>query len=57
MSRRRAGSGRSNGAEEELRRVLPVLKAVRKELPDVWISVDTYKAQVAKRKRAHMRRS
>ena len=34
--------------EEELRRVLPVLKLVRKELPDVWISIDTYKSEVAK---------
>ena len=34
--------------EEELRRVLPVLKEVRKELPDTWISIDTYKSQVAK---------
>ena len=35
-------------AEEELSRVLPVLRMVRKELPNVWISIDTYKAQVAK---------
>ncbi len=34
--------------EEELRRVLPVLKEVRKELPDTWISIDTYKSQVAR---------
>jgi dihydropteroate synthase len=34
-------------AEEELRRVLPVLQAVRRELPDVPISVDTVKASVA----------
>jgi dihydropteroate synthase len=33
--------------EEELRRVLPVVKALRKELPDAWISVDTYKSSVA----------
>ncbi len=43
----RPGSERIS-AEEELNRVLPVLRVVRKELPDVWISVDTYKAQVAK---------
>ncbi len=35
-------------AKEELSRVLPVLKAVRRELPHVWISVDTYKSEVAK---------
>ena len=34
-------------ADEELRRVLPVLQAVRRELPDVPISVDTVKASVA----------
>ncbi|GAB6066551.1 dihydropteroate synthase [Aquifex pyrophilus] len=43
----RPGSERIT-AEEELKRVLPVLKEVRKELPDVWISVDTYKSEVAK---------
>jgi dihydropteroate synthase len=43
----RPGSQRVS-AEEELKRVLPVLKEVRKELPKVWISVDTYKAEVAK---------
>lgn len=34
--------------DEELRRVIPVIKAVRKEL-DITISIDTYKAEVAKR--------
>ena len=39
-------------AEEELRRVLPVVKELKKELESrklerVWISVDTYKAEVA----------
>jgi len=43
----RPGSERIS-AGEELRRVLPVLKAVRRELPDVWISIDTYKAEVAR---------
>ena len=33
--------------EEELDRVIPFLKAVRKR-SDIWISVDTYKAEVAK---------
>jgi len=35
--------------EEELRRVLPVVEAVRKELPEVPISIDTYKAETARR--------
>jgi dihydropteroate synthase len=43
----RPGSKRIS-AEEELRRVLSVLKEIRRELPKVWISIDTYKAQVAK---------
>lgn len=34
-------------AEEELRRVLPVVRAVRKELPFVPISIDTTKSVVA----------
>lgn len=43
----RPGSERIS-SEEELRRVLPVLKLIRKELPDIWISVDTYKSDVAR---------
>ncbi len=43
----RPGSKRIS-AEEELNRVLPVLRLVRKELPDVWISIDTYKSEVAR---------
>ncbi|MDQ7037935.1 MAG: dihydropteroate synthase [Aquificota bacterium] len=43
----RPGSRRIS-AEEELERVLPVLKLVRKELPQIWISVDTYKSEVAR---------
>ena len=35
--------------EEELRRILPVIAAVGLRLPDVPISVDTYKALVARR--------
>ncbi|HET7893558.1 MAG TPA: dihydropteroate synthase [Candidatus Sulfotelmatobacter sp.] len=35
-------------AEEELSRVLPVISAVKKEIPAVVISVDTYKADVAR---------
>lgn len=32
---------------EELRRVLPVIRAVREAAPDVLISIDSYKAEVA----------
>ncbi|MCS6957577.1 MAG: dihydropteroate synthase [Aquificaceae bacterium] len=42
----RPGSQRIS-AQEELQRILPVLKEVRKELPNLWISVDTYKSEVA----------
>jgi len=35
--------------EEELKRVLPVIDALRSALPDLWISVDTYKSEVALR--------
>lgn len=35
------------GLEEELRRVIPVIEALRRELPHIAISVDTYKAEVA----------
>ncbi len=34
-------------AEEELRRLLPSLKAIRKAFPDAFISVDTIRAEVA----------
>lgn len=34
--------------QEELERVLPVLEALRKQRPDVILSVDTYKAAVAR---------
>jgi len=33
--------------EEELKRVIPVIKAVRERFPDVVISIDTYKSRVA----------
>lgn len=36
----------SVGAQEELRRVLPALKAVR-SMTDTWISIDTYRSEVA----------
>jgi dihydropteroate synthase len=35
-------------ADEELSRILPVLREVRARFPNVLISVDTYKAEVAK---------
>lgn len=34
--------------EEELKRVVPAIKAVRQEFPQIPISVDTYRARVAK---------
>ncbi len=34
--------------EEELRRVIPVIQELRREAPEAWISVDTYKAEVAR---------
>lgn len=34
--------------EEEKRRVIPVIEAVRKRFPEIFISVDTYKSEVAK---------
>ena len=37
------------GAEEEWRRLRPVLEAVRKEFPDLRISVDTYWSSVVER--------
>ena len=33
--------------EEEMERVLPVIRAIAKEFPDAVISIDTYKAKVA----------
>lgn len=35
-------------AEEELRRIMPVLEDVLRERPDAVVSVDTYKAEVAR---------
>ena len=35
------------GAEEECKRLLPVLTAIRKRWPEVLISVDTFLAPVA----------
>lgn len=33
--------------EEELKRVIPVIKAIKQEFPEVIISIDTYKSKVA----------
>lgn len=42
----RPGSAPVN-VDEELQRVIPVIHEIRKKFPDVLISIDTYKAQVA----------
>jgi len=34
--------------KEELALILPIVKAVRTEFPDLWISVDTYRKDIAK---------
>ncbi|WP_459213496.1 dihydropteroate synthase [Paenilisteria weihenstephanensis] len=34
-------------ADEEITRVVPAIQAVREVLPDVWISIDTWKSEVA----------
>jgi dihydropteroate synthase len=34
--------------DEELRRVVPVIEAVHQRFPEAWLSVDTYRANVAK---------
>ncbi|MGO4185170.1 dihydropteroate synthase [Paenibacillus sp. TAF43_2] len=36
------------GVEEELRRILPVIQALRKALPHIPLSIDTYKAETAR---------
>jgi dihydropteroate synthase len=43
----RPGSERITSSEE-LQRVLPIITAIRARFPDVWISIDTYYADVAK---------
>ena len=35
-------------ADEEMERVIPVIESIAKEFPEALISIDTYKAQVAK---------
>lgn len=36
------------GVDEEIRRVVPVVEVVRKEWPEICISVDTFRAEVAR---------
>lgn len=36
------------GVEEELRRILPVIQVLRKALPHIPLSIDTYKAETAR---------
>jgi dihydropteroate synthase len=43
----RPGSERLS-ADEELKRVLPAIEAIKKEFPAVFLSIDTYHAKVAK---------
>ncbi|MBS1773121.1 MAG: dihydropteroate synthase [Bacteroidetes bacterium] len=35
-------------ADEELKRVIPVIDTIHKRYPDAWLSIDTYNAQTAK---------
>jgi len=44
----RPGSDARVPEDEELRRVLPVIEQVRRERPDALLSIDTYKAAVAR---------
>src|SRR5271163_2205991 len=44
----RPGSKTAVSAEEEMSRVLPVITAIKKQRPDAVISIDTYKASVAR---------
>jgi dihydropteroate synthase len=44
----RPGARAVVSAEEELRRVLPVITAIKKLRPDALISIDTYRASVAR---------
>lgn len=34
--------------DQEIARVIPAVEAIRSDLPDAWISVDTYKSEVAR---------
>ena len=44
----RPGAKVGVSAEEELRRVMPVITAIKKQRPDTIVSIDTYKASVAR---------
>jgi dihydropteroate synthase len=44
----KAGPGTTVDADEELRRTIPTVKAVRERFPDVVISIDTWRADVAR---------
>jgi dihydropteroate synthase len=44
----RPGAKAAVSAEEELRRVLPVISALKKQRPDAVVSIDTYKSNVAR---------
>ncbi len=44
----RPGAKAAVSEEEELQRVLPVITALKKQRPDAVVSVDTYKASVAR---------
>jgi dihydropteroate synthase len=44
----RPGAKAAVSAEEELQRVLPVITALKQQRPDALISIDTYKASVAR---------
>ena len=44
----RAGRGAAVDAAEELRRVLPLVERLRSEVPEVLISVDTWRSEVAR---------
>src|SRR5207302_5505545 len=44
----RPGAKVEVSAEEELRRVMPVITAIKKQRPDTIVSIDTYKASVAR---------
>lgn len=39
----------SISSDEEIKRVIPIIKKIRKKLPNILISVDTYKSEVAKK--------
>jgi dihydropteroate synthase len=44
----KAGPGEAVDADEEIRRTVPLVAALRDEFPDLVVSVDTWRAQVAR---------